>query len=101
MKTIDEIRVDLRNIRFYYSNRKYFLGAAKIIGENVIVSTVNEYATAMKFAPPQLYSLYSQLYVDGGTQYSVAFRLSYSEGYIQKQNSKLLNYLYDYFNGKT
>ena len=100
MKTFKEVRDDLRNIRFYYANYDKFQRAFEHIGQNSVIDTVNEYNVAIKRAPPKLFGLYVSLYTKNNTQAATANEMNFSESYIQKQNDKLIGFLYDYFRNK-
>lgn len=92
-----KIKKDLKDIRFYYENYKMFSNAARTVGENRIVKTVEKYNKAIEFAPPKLYKIYLVLYCKGATLKSVAYDLNYSVVYIEKLNKQLLDYLFEYF----
>lgn len=42
MKSLDEIRKDLKQIRFYYANQKDIEKFSKSVGENFIVNIVKQ-----------------------------------------------------------
>lgn len=46
--TIQEIRSDLRAIRYYYSKQKEFDKAAETVGESKVVETVKRYNQAVQ-----------------------------------------------------
>ena len=48
MKTKEEVREDLKEIRYYCSKRKDFENAAKTIGSSAVVEKVKAYNEAMK-----------------------------------------------------
>ena len=98
MKTEEEIRKDLKEIRIYYVNYDMFRKAANVVGENRVVCLAEKYNEAMKFSPAKLYKLYVCLYLNGGTLKSVSYDLGYSRVYIEKLHKRLQEYLYQYFN---
>lgn len=71
--TIQEIRSNLRAIRYYYSKQKEFDKAAETVGESKVVETVKRYNQAVANAPPRLYKVYVELYVHNNTQEAVSF----------------------------
>lgn len=93
MKTEEEIRKDLKEIRFYYVNYDMFRKAANVVGENRVVCLAEKYNEAMKFSPAKLYKLYVCLYLNGGTLKSVSYDLGYSRVYIEKLH-KRMNWLW-------
>ena len=92
--TLNEIREDLRDIRYYYS-RKDFLenGAKEISVVNSIKRRAEKYNAAMENAPPKLLDIYLNLYTKGYTQEATAAILGYSPQYINFLNNNLLIYL--------
>lgn len=63
MESMDTIRKELKEVRYYYANREMFDQAAKDVGENEIIKTVNRYNAAVQKAPAKLYALYIGLEV--------------------------------------
>ena len=100
MKTFKEVRDDLRNKRFYYANYDKYQRSFAYIGQNSVIDTVNEYNVAIKCAPPNWFGLYVSLSTKNNTQAATANEMNFSEGYIQKQNAKLVGFLYEYYKNK-
>lgn len=90
---VDEIRKDLRDIKFYYSYRKDLLEAVKIIYENELVYKIDLYNKIMAKAPIKLYHLYYGLFILGYTQKAFSDKMCYSVEYISMLNSMLIAYL--------
>ena len=88
MESMDTIRKELKEVRYYYANREMFDQAAKDVGENEIIKTVNRYNAAVK-----LYALYIGLYVGNRTQEALAQDMNFSPDYIYRQHRKLLRFL--------
>ena len=57
MKTLHQIREDLRAIRFYYEKKSDLERGAKHIGESAVVQLVEKYNAAVRNAPVRLYDL--------------------------------------------
>lgn len=93
MEGMDRIRQDLKAVRYYYANRELFDYAAKDIGENEVLKTVNRYNAAVQKAPAKLYALYIGLYVGNRTQEALAQDMNFSPDYIYRQHRKLLRFL--------
>lgn len=91
MKTIDEIREDLRNIRYYYTRKKQFDKMRYLVKHEIVV-TVDIYNFAIKSASVVLYDLYMSLYVFNGTLESVAEDWDVSFSYIRKINTQLIDF---------
>lgn len=93
MKTLDNIRDDLKEIRYYYSRKKMFDDAFKLIGANSVVAKAQLYNEICKTASPQLFDIYYQLYIKGYTQEGIASEIGYSSKHIQKLNKQLLLFI--------
>ena len=90
--TIQEIRSDLRAIKYYYSKQKEFENAAETVGESKVVETVRRYNQAVTNAPPRLY-------VHNNTQETVSFDWDCCVEYIRRLNKQLCIFLLEYFKG--
>ena len=77
--TIQEIRSDLRAIRYYYSKQKEFDKAAETVGASRVTEIVEKYNQAVTNAPLKLYEVYVGLYVHNNTQETVSFDWDRSE----------------------
>ena len=91
--TIEEIKRDLKEIRYYYSRIKDFDKAEKQIGANSFIEKINRYNEAARDAPPRLYDTYNGLYVNNLTQEGLAFDMGYTTVYINLLNKRLLSFL--------
>ncbi len=89
----EQLKYDLRQIRFYYQRKKVFDEANPIIGENGTVGLAKKYNQAICNAMPQLYELYYKLYVEGLTQSAYAREAAYVADTVQKLHKQLLIYL--------
>ena len=98
MLNLNEIRADLREIRYYYTRKEIFDDTVKIIGKNNIVEKVMRYNEAVKRATPQLYDLYVGLYIKGFTQEALSEELGYVPQYVQMLHKKLLLFLQEQLN---
>ncbi len=93
MKSLNEIRKDLKQIRFYYANQKDIERFSESVGENFIVNIVKQYNEAVCNAPIQLYYLYCCLYFNNNSQEVVAEDWSCSTTYIKKLNKSLCEFI--------
>jgi len=91
--TLNEIREDLKDIRYYYSRKKLFDSVVSEIGSNTIEQKLQRYNEAVREASPKLFDLYICLYIHNNTQESVSNELGYTPEYIQMLNKKLLKFL--------
>ncbi len=98
--TIQEVRGDLRTIRYYYSKQKEFEKAAETVGTNKIAETVERYNQAVTNAPLKLYEVYVGLYVHNNTQEAFAFDSDCCTEYIRRLNKELCVFLLNYFKGE-
>lgn len=93
MKSLNEVKKELKQIRFYYANKKDIEKFSESVGENYIVNIVKQYNEAVCNAPIQLYYLYCCLYLNNNSQEVVAEDWSYSVKYIQKLNKALCEFI--------
>lgn len=93
MATIQQIRADLKEIRYYYSRRKMFDSASVTVIHSAVLDKVEKYNLAVRNAPARLYDLYISLYVQNHTQASLAYIRNCSADYIKQLNKQLCNYL--------
>lgn len=91
--TLDKIREDLKDVRYYYSRRKAFDEASKEVGVNHVVEKVRKYNELIRNATPQLYDVYNGLYVRNLTQEGFSIELCYTPEYVQMLNKRLLLFL--------
>ena len=98
MFSLDDIREDLKDVRYYYMRKNVFDSSVKSVGRNIIREKVDRYNSAIIFAPPKLYDLYVGLYVNGNTQDGYATEIGYTSKYIQKRNKELLRFLQENLN---
>ena len=93
MLTLNKIREDLKEIRYYYSRKAMFDECKNIVIGSSIMEKVRRYNEAVKTAPPRLYDTYMMLYVKGYTQEALSAELNYTPVYIQMLNKQLLLFL--------
>lgn len=93
MLTINQVREDLKEIRYYYSMQELFDSAANTVKPVAILNKVERYNAAIKAAPARLYILYISLYVKNNTQAALADDWGYTREYIKEINQKLVEYL--------
>ena len=93
MPTIQQIRRDLEEIRYYYAKQKEFDGASKNVGASSIAAKVERYNAAVRKAPPRLYDVYVSLYVNNNTQLVLSFDWDCSPDYVKRLNRRLCEFL--------
>ncbi len=93
MISLDKIRKDLKDIRYYYARKAIFDSVKSDIGLNKVRSMVARYNRIILNAPLCLFDIYACLYIKGYTQEKMAVELNVSPQYIQIQNKKLLQFL--------
>lgn len=92
MKSINEIRNDLRQIKYYYSRKKKLDVGFGNTGVNEVITLASEYNNLIKNAPPRLYDVYVELYLNNQTQDSLADEFGVSQSYIYQKNKQLLEF---------
>lgn len=98
MKSLKEIRKELREIKYYFARKKSMDASFVDIGENRVVKLIDQYNEIAKTAPPKLYDLYVSLYIKSHTQTSISTDLGYTSNYIYQLNRMLLNYFFKEIN---
>ena len=91
--TINDIKNDLKEVRYYYNRIKDFDKAEKQIGANSFIEKINRYNEAARDAPPRLYDTYNGLYVNNLTQEDFAFEIGYTPVHVSRMNKELIFFL--------
>ena len=91
--TIEQIREDLREIRYYYSMQEMIDKSAKKVCPRALLQKVERYAKAMENAPARIYVVYISLYVNNNSQTALADDWGYSREYVRDLHSQLVAYL--------
>ncbi len=90
---IEDIRKDLKEIRYYYSHKQTFDEAIKLVGENHIVKKAKLYNEVMLKAPANIFYIYVSLYTKYHSQESLADSMCVSPEYICRLNNKVVEYI--------
>lgn len=93
MKSLDEIRNDLSNIRYYYGRKESFDKVESTVGKCSVADLAKKYNSAIRTAPPRLYDIYISLYVLNNTQESLAAEMNYTQQNIQIHHKNLVLFL--------
>lgn len=93
MINANQIREDLRDIKYYYTHKNVFEEAKAELGESKIMKTVRKYNDIIISAPAKFYDLYFSLYMCGHTQESLSEKLCYTREYIRLINKEFIEYL--------
>lgn len=96
--TLNEIRKELKEIRYYYSRKNVFDKEVESIGVNSICKRIEVYNKIACLAPPRLFDLYITLYKENNTQESLADKLGYSSEHISRLNNELVRFFYKKIN---
>ena len=91
MKTLQQVREDLRNIR-YYCQRKDHLKTNEE-SDSAGKQLYDTYLKVAKTAHARLYDIYLRMYVEGLSQLATAGELGYSSQYVQREHIKLVKFL--------
>lgn len=95
--TIEQIRQDLRDIRYYYGMEDVFKTGAKSVPPVAVMEKVEKYNKVVERAPAKLYVLYVSLYINNNSQITVADDWGYTSDYIKKLNNKLCEFFKEEF----
>lgn len=92
MTTLNEIRDELKEVKYYYSRQKYLDAAVGLVGVNEVMKTVHKYNSIACRAPIMLYDVYVCRIVKGLTQEATAMEFGIATDYSQKLYKQLLLY---------
>ena len=92
MITSEQIRSDLREIRYYYARKEKLDDASHSTGALPIKTIAEKYNSIVREAPLRLYDLYACLYLRGKTQEAISIELGYTPQYIRKLTNELFLY---------
>ena len=93
MLSVETIRKDLKDIRYYYSRKDIFDEVEYNVGKTLMLEKIEMYNKAVCSAPIQLYDIYISLYLHNNTQESLSEILGYTLETISRLNSKLVKFL--------
>lgn len=91
--TLEQIRNDLKDIKYYNSRKELLDKAIQLSGKSEILKKIDVYNSAMQSASPKLLDIYYSLYFNNHTQESLADELGFTIDYIYKMNKQLLKFL--------
>ena len=91
--TIEEIREDLKEIRYYYGMSDLFRVGSKLVPPVQITQKVERYNKVIQNAPARLYAVYVGLYINNNTQAVLAEDWGYTNEYIKQLNNKLCEFI--------
>lgn len=99
MKTIDEIRYDLKCVRWHYPRPNCFNSPSWYWDRDFdeLDEIQKSFENAVKAAPKLLREVYDGMYRNGKTQKEIAIERNVSEKYIQILHKRLILFLCDYF----
>ena len=93
MKTVNEIRNELKDVRYYYSKREDFDYASKTFAQSSVIQKAELYTNIIKNAPPKLYDLYVAYIVNNNSQEVVADDWGFCVEYIKKLCRKMYDFI--------
>lgn len=93
----EQIKRDLRELKYYYSHRSSVEEHFKVTGTTGIKNLARKYEAAIRLAPIRLYDLFGCLYIQSKTQEEIAIDFGCSVEYIRKLNKELYEFLIKQF----
>ncbi len=90
--TLNEIRKELQQIKFYYSNKEELDRSMSLTGNAEFMEIVEKYNKAILSAEPKFYCLYAGLYLDCHTQESLGDKWGYTQEHISYMHNGLLKF---------
>ncbi len=92
MVTSEQIKDELKEIRYYMSRKAVFDKSAESVGKSCIEKRMALYNRYICDASPRLYDIYVSLYLDNNSQESLAEKTGYSIVHIWRLNSRLIKF---------
>lgn len=80
----EQIKRELKEVRYYFLRKDNMDELFRQIGQTGLWKLAHKYNNAIRSAPARLYDLYGCLYVQNKTQEAVSQELGYSPEYIRK-----------------
>ena len=90
--TAEQVREDLKNIRYYYAHKESMESSFKITRETSVVNLAAKYNGIVREAPIKLYDLYANLYLRNITQEALSIVMNYTPQYIRLLNKELVDF---------
>ena len=97
MASFKSVKNDLKDIRYFFSHQQVFNDPRMCVSEQ-LQEKIRKFNIAVSLAPPRLYVVYVELYLNNNTQKELALDWGFTENYICKLNSRLCEYLVNFFN---
>ena len=96
--TTEQIKQELKDVRYYYTMKHVFDRNIKEIYPKKIMKVIQKYVLAMEeISNSKLYILFTELYVNNTTQIELAYAWGVTRDYIKQINKELIGYLINYF----
>ena len=96
MKTLQELRDELKMIREYYFALSSAANGAEILVPNDIARLMESYSRMVKGAQKPVWRAYRGMYERGCTQKALAAEWGVTEKYVQILNKRLLLFLQNF-----
>ena len=91
--TQELLELDLEDIQFYYTRKKFFEGIEETAVMQAQAKKVKLYEGFMKEAPLNLYAVYAGLYMENSKHSSLARQLGVSLSTLRRNRVELISYL--------
>ena len=92
MITREQVKNDLKDIKYYHTHRASLEKAVSNMGEHSIKALAEKYGELAKKAGVAMFDMYNQLYVEGHTHDQVTVTLDCCYDYINRSIRKLLDF---------
>ena len=92
MISIERIKSELKELKYYYSRKEQMDNLFQSIGTTDLPMLLKKYNNAIRTAPARLFDLYGCLYLQDKTQESIATELCYSPEYIRRLTKELFEF---------
>lgn len=100
MMTINQVREELKEIRYYMFRKEVFEKSGISVGKIHIEERVALYNRIICEATPRLYDIYVSLYLENNTQESLSEKVGYSLVHINRLNTQLIKFFQQKLNAE-
>lgn len=90
--TKEQVRNDLKEIKYYNAHKKMLQQSFSATGENVFVQKIEKYNNTVRRAQLRLHEIYVGLYITGLSQEALAEKWGVSRMYVYSLNKSLVDY---------
>lgn len=100
MITVEQVKEELKEIRYYMSRKEVFDKSAVSVGKSRFEERIALYNRYICEAPPRLYDIYVSLYLENHSHESLSEKIGYSSVHIWRLNTQLIQFFHRKLNAE-